>query len=116
MVGQFADYEWHQQFNKGEAGTGVWAWSDLIAQGLLIADTSSEEGVYVVAEGLQQGFDWVSLTPYMWNKSTGQFITYDDPVSISYKREFSHDAGLQGMMIYEVNMDTPNGDLIQFLD
>ena len=81
----------------------------MIDQGLLVEDPSLGDGVYVVGtEGWQQGFDWVSLTPYMWNNSTGQFITYDDPVSLSYKREFSHDAGLQGIMLWEVQFDTPN--------
>lgn len=99
----------------GSKGYGTWRWRDLIAAGVLVANTSIGEGVYVAAEGWQQGFDWDSITPYLWNNSTGQFITYDDPVSISYKREFSSNAGLQGMMLWEVNIDTANGDIMQYI-
>jgi chitinase len=88
----------------------------MLSQGLLVPDPLSGEGVYVAGEGWQKGFDWVSFTPYVWNNSSGQFITYEDPVSISYKREFSRDAGLQGMMVWEVDYDTTNGELIQYLN
>jgi chitinase len=87
----------------------------MLAEGLLVADPSAGEGVYVAGEGWQQAFDWVSFTPYIWNNSTGQFITYDDPVSLSYKREFSRNVGIQGMMIWEVDWDTTDGELIQAL-
>lgn len=97
-------------------GLGNSAWRDMVAQGLVVLDPSAREGVYVAGPGWQGGFDWVSFTPYIWNNSTGQFIIYEDPVSISYKREFSRNAGMQGMMIWEVDWDTADGELIQCLN
>jgi hypothetical protein len=58
---------------NGEDGYGVWRWRDLIAQGVLVANQLIGEGVYVATGGWQQGFDWGSVTPYLWNNSTGQF-------------------------------------------
>ena len=63
------------------------------------ASTSpTAEGVYIVGADWQQRFDDATKTPYVWNNRTGEF-NYDDPVSISYKREWANDKGMAGMMI-----------------
>lgn len=88
----------------------------MISQGVLVADPSVGEGVYTAGNGWQHKFDWESVTPYIWNNVTGDFITYDDPVSISYKREYAFQQEMQGMLVFDVEIDTTNGELIQYMN
>ena len=60
-------------------------------------------------------FNSTVIAPYVWNKSTGDFVTYDDPVSISYKREYAASQGMQGMMMWELANDH-NGELLSYMN
>ena len=60
----------------------------------------------------QQEFNEGTMTPYVWNNVTGEFITYDDPVSINYKWEYAVSVGMQGMMVWEVATIEP--ELLSF--
>jgi GH18 family chitinase len=88
----------------------------MISEGVLVADPAVGEGVYIPGTGWQSKFDWVSVTPYLWNNVTGEFVTYDDPVSISYKREYAVQQGMQGMLVFDVEIDTSNGELMQYMN
>ena len=88
----------------------------MISQGVLVADPEVGEGVYGPGKGWQQNFDWQSVTPYLWNNVTGDFVTYEDPVSISYKREYAFQQGMQGMLVFDVEIDTANGELMQYMN
>ena len=98
------------------AGTGVWKWRNLVSQGVIVANATAGAGVYVAGEGWQQKFDYDTETPYAWNNVTGEWITYDDPVSISYKRQYAVQQGMQGMMVWEVAYDSDNGELLQYMN
>ena len=65
--------------------------------------------MFVGATGWTQHFGDATKTPYVWSEDTGEFITYDDPVSVSYKREWACAMGMQGMMIWEVGYDCDGG-------
>jgi GH18 family chitinase len=95
----------------------------MISQGLLVSPSSTQkrrlhkrdnslDGVLIGGTGWQQRFDNASMTPYVWNNVTGEFITYDDPVSISYKREYARQQGMQGMMMWEISYDVTSEDLV----
>lgn len=73
-------------------------------------------GVYVGAGDWTEEFDEGTVTPYVWNNVTGEFITYDDPVSISYKRAYALSVGMQGMMVWEVAYDSDDGELMQYMN
>lgn len=95
-------------------GTGVWKWRNLISQGVLVP--GKEPGVFIAGGEWQGGFDFDTAQPYVWNNVTGEFITYDDPVSISYKREYAASEGLQGLMVWEVAYDTDAGELLSYMN
>jgi chitinase len=88
----------------------------MISQGVLVADPGVGEGVYTAGNGWRNKFDWEPATPYVWNNVTGDFITYDDPVSISYKREYAFQQEMRGMLVFDVEIDTANGELIQYMN
>jgi chitinase len=88
----------------------------MISEGVLVVDPEAGEGVYAPGKGWQYKFDWGSVTPYLWNNVTGEFVTYDDPVSISYKREYAVQQGMQGMLVFDVEIDTANGELMQYMN
>jgi len=51
-------------------------------------------------------------SPYLFNKSTKQFISYDDPNSIKYKAKYVVDKGYAGIMVWELENDTNNFELL----
>jgi chitinase len=50
-------------------------------------------------------WDDEAQVPYLYNPSTGVFITYDDPESLGIKRQYVLDEGLGGVMIWEMSSD-----------
>ncbi|KAJ2841259.1 hypothetical protein GGI22_007967, partial [Coemansia erecta] len=53
-------------------------------------------------------WDSVSQTPWLFNPSTKQFISYDDPKSLKIKVDYAASKGLAGTMIWSENMDYNN--------
>ncbi|OUM58782.1 family 18 glycoside hydrolase [Piromyces sp. E2] len=62
--------------------------------------------------------DWIrvwdskSSVPFLFNKDTKQFITYDDPYSVSIKADYVLENSLGGMMMWEIEEDTSDSELI----
>jgi GH18 family chitinase len=52
----------------------------------------------------------------VWNTVTGEWITYDDPTSISIKRNYAASMGMLGMMVWEVEYDTDAGILMSYMN
>ncbi|KAJ1886944.1 hypothetical protein LPJ66_009377, partial [Kickxella alabastrina] len=44
-------------------------------------------------------------TPWLFNPTTKQFISYDDPQSIKIKVDYAAAKGLGGTMVWSMNMD-----------
>ncbi|MDX1741075.1 MAG: glycoside hydrolase family 18 protein, partial [Rhodothermales bacterium] len=59
-------------------------------------------------------WDQDALAPYLWNDSSGAFLSYDDTVSLRLKSEFIVDKGLGGAMFWENSADT-TGELVSTL-
>jgi chitinase len=92
------------------SNTGVWKWRNLLSQQVLVIGWT--DGVYVGGPGWQTGWDVGSQSAYVWNSTTGEFITYDDPVTVSKKRAYAISEGMKGMMMWELAYDTNDGDLL----
>ncbi len=63
-----------------------------------------------MGSGWEYGYDEVAEAPYVFKKSTGDLVTYDDPRSVMAKARYVMDKGMAGIFHWE--MDADNGDLI----
>ncbi|CAM05725.1 chitinase [Saccharopolyspora erythraea NRRL 2338] len=50
---------------------------------------------------------------FAWLYEGGTFWTYDDPVEIARKAEYVRDRGLGGMMLWSLDGDTEDGELVE---
>jgi len=57
-------------------------------------------------------WDSKSSVPFLFNKDTKQFITYDDPYSVSVKADYVLENDLAGMMMWEIEEDTADSELV----
>ncbi|MBP7682066.1 MAG: glycoside hydrolase family 18 protein [Deltaproteobacteria bacterium] len=62
--------------------------------------------------GFVRHWDDAAQVPWLFNASTGVFITYDDPESLAVKRELADELGLGGIMIWDLSSDTASHDLL----
>lgn len=56
-------------------------------------------------------WDPESRVPYLYNKSTKEFLTYDDPQSIQEKVDYINKQGYGGAIVWDLSGDTPNHEL-----
>lgn len=71
---------------------------------------------YVLKEKLANGgftryWDSESRVPYMYNASTKELLTYDDPQSIREKVDFINNEGYGGAIVWDLSGDTPDHEL-----
>ncbi|KAJ2402247.1 hypothetical protein GGI23_000847 [Coemansia sp. RSA 2559] len=102
--GDKEDATWPDPCTKVSTFSGTWQWKHLRDQGVL---PSSE----TAASPWVRQWDSVSQTPWLFNPSTKQFISYDDPKSIKIKVDYAASKGLAGSMIWAMYMDY-NGELL----
>jgi len=75
----------------------------LTDQGYLTKDSS---GKYTVGgKGFVRRWDSASRVPYLYNKSSKVFITYDDEASVHEKTNYIKGKALRGGMYWEMNAD-----------
>jgi chitinase len=55
--------------------------------------------------GFVRMWDSRAQAPYLWNKDTRTFISYDDPESLRLKGAYIRDKGLGGAMFWEYYAD-----------
>lgn len=53
-------------------------------------------------------WDNTTSTPYAYNSTTGEWVTYDDPTSIAYKVQYMVGQGLAGVMVWALGQDDFN--------
>ncbi|WP_246309820.1 glycosyl hydrolase family 18 protein [Paenibacillus alginolyticus] len=63
------------------------------------------EANYVNKNGYVRYWNDVTKTPWLYNASTGTFITYDDAQSFQYKTDYIKSKGLAGGMFWEFSGD-----------
>ncbi|KAJ2462003.1 hypothetical protein GGI02_005562, partial [Coemansia sp. RSA 2322] len=101
------DAPWYDVCAGTTANSGVWQWKNLRGQGVLTSPSTA------AAPWVRQ-WDSVSQTPWLFNPSTKQFISYDDPQSLQIKVNYAASKGLAGAMVWSINMDY-NGELVNVL-
>jgi chitinase len=60
---------------------------------------------YINQQGFKRYWDGAAHAPYLWNPSSGIFITYEDPVSLQEKARFVKRHHLGGIMYWEQSED-----------
>ncbi|KAJ2844629.1 hypothetical protein J3B02_004912, partial [Coemansia erecta] len=91
-LGDSEDAPWYDVCAGTTANSGVWMWKHLRDQGVLISPSTA------AAPWVRQ-WDPVSQTPWLFNPSTKQFISYDDPQSLKIKVDYAASKGLAGTMV-----------------
>ncbi|KAJ2745597.1 hypothetical protein GGI20_002032 [Coemansia sp. BCRC 34301] len=100
-LGDSEDAPWYDACAGSTANSGVWMWKHLRDQGVLTSPATA------AAPWVRQ-WDPVSQTPWLFNPSTKQFISYDDPQSLQIKVNYAASRGLAGAMVWSANMDYNN--------
>jgi GH18 family chitinase len=62
--------------------------------------------------GYTRYWDDVAQVPYLYNPSTQQFVSYDDPQSIALKADYINARDLGGMMFWELSTDALDHELL----
>lgn len=60
--------------------------------------------------GFEYGYDELAEAPYVWNRSNGKLITFDDERSVKAKGAYVRNLGLAGLFSWEIDAD--NGDIL----
>ncbi|MCG9647768.1 glycosyl hydrolase family 18 protein [Vibrio brasiliensis] len=60
--------------------------------------------------GFQYGYDEQAEAPWVWNPTSGQLVTFDDPRSVQAKGQYVRELGLAGLFSWEIDAD--NGDIL----
>ncbi|KAI0027943.1 glycoside hydrolase superfamily, partial [Vararia minispora EC-137] len=84
-----------------ELPSGVWEYKQLVSSGFVNAD-----GSLAGASGVHRFFDNCSQTPILYNETSQEWISYDDPQSFAAKGKFVVQNGLAGFGMYEAADDT----------
>lgn len=106
--GDSYDASWQDPYcSKEPAGfSGIWRFGNLISQGVLSSPTKAKKPWV-------RKWDSETSTPWLFNPSTKIFISYDDPLSIAAKVKAAKSKGLAGVMVWSVDEDSKNNDLLK---
>jgi chitinase len=91
-------------YQSGVTGPGTWEpgmldYKDIVAR-------------YGTAAGYTRYWDASAQVPYLYNKTAGVFVSYDDPQSLQAKAQYAGQKGLGGAMIWELSADTTDRVLL----
>ena len=65
--------------------------------------------IQIASGALTEQWDEATLTPYAYNSTTGQWVSYDNPDSVAYKTAYVNAMGLGGAMIWSTTTTSPTG-------
>ncbi|KAJ2658537.1 hypothetical protein IW148_004660 [Coemansia sp. RSA 1199] len=85
---------------SGSPYSGLWQYHKLRADVLTSTTTTKPNWI--------RYWDNVSMTPYLVNNQTRDFISYDDPQSIQAKVQIANAYGMAGGMVWSMHMDYNN--------
>jgi chitinase len=91
---------------KGTWEAGVYDYKDIYTNFI----GSDNQGI----NGFTVHYDETAEAAYLWNESTGEFITYDSPRSIKAKADFIERYNLGGFLSWEIDAD--NGLLLNAMN
>lgn len=104
-LGDSLDGPWQDSYCSSDTtvASGVWRWSYMRSQGLLSSPTTA-------ASPWIRNFDNVTQTPWLYNPTNKQYISYDDPTSLGVKTQHALAKDLAGLFVWSVDED--NGELL----
>jgi len=91
----------------GTTAQGVWEAGVIDYKGIkthMLGDNN--QGI----NGFEYGYDAQAEAPYVWNRSNGKLITFDDDRSVKAKGAYVRSLGLAGLFSWEIDAD--NGDIL----
>ncbi|KAI8364894.1 glycosyl hydrolases family 18-domain-containing protein [Choanephora cucurbitarum] len=104
-LGDSLDGPWTNPYCSKDSSqaSGVWRWANMRSSGLLSSPTTA-------ASPWIRHFDDITQTPWLYNPTNKQFISYDDPISLGVKTKYALDKGLAGLFVWSIEQD--NGELL----
>ncbi|KAI8878839.1 carbohydrate-binding module family 5 protein [Backusella circina FSU 941] len=104
-TGDSLDGYWQDAYcaSDSSSASGVWRYSYMRSQGLLTSPTTA-------ASPWVRHYDNVTQTPWLYNPSNKQYISYDDTVSLGVKADYALNTGLAGLFVW--SLDEDNGELL----
>ncbi|KAL9557386.1 hypothetical protein MBANPS3_001410 [Mucor bainieri] len=105
-LGDSLDGPWTNPYCSSDtsSASGVWRWTNMRSQGLLTSPTTA-------ASPWIRNFDNITQTPWLYNPTNKQFISYDDPVSLGVKTNHALSKDLAGLFVWSIEQD--NGELLK---
>lgn len=92
---------------KGTTAQGVWEAGVIDYKGVKnFMLGANKTGV----NGFEYGYDEQAEAPWVWNRTTGQLVTFDDDRSVKAKGAYVRNLGLAGLFSWEIDAD--NGDIL----
>ncbi|RED63915.1 glycosyl hydrolase family 18 protein [Cohnella lupini] len=85
----------------------------VIADGVHEYGNLEEQG-WINGNGFVRYWNDTAKVPWLYKKTTGTFVTYEDPESIAYKADYIKTKKLGGAMLWEISQDF-NGTLLNKL-
>ncbi|EKP0309977.1 hypothetical protein JGK42_003923, partial [Aeromonas veronii] len=73
-----------------------------------IVDYAEIASLYTDKNGFESGYDEAAEAAYVWNRTTGDLLSFDNDRSIKAKGKYVRDHGLGGLFSWEIDGD--NGD------
>ncbi|MGD8172124.1 glycosyl hydrolase family 18 protein [Vibrio sp. TRT 21S02] len=92
---------------KGSTTQGVWEDGVIDYKGI---KTYMLGDAHTGINGFEYGYDDQAKAPWVWNRTTGELITFDDKFSVQAKGEYVRSLGLAGLFSWEIDAD--NGDIL----
>lgn len=87
----------------GNDSGASYGFSHLLQQGYLAAPGA--DGVYAGGKGYTRHWNAAARVPYLYNRDTQVWISYEDPVSIREKVRYIKAHGMRGAMFWELSAD-----------
>ncbi|KAF9296498.1 hypothetical protein BGZ88_012523 [Linnemannia elongata] len=93
--------------NEGSVYSGMWKWKEI--RGNILTG-----GVTTPTTGWTRYWDDATQTPWLFGTGANTFISYDDPQSLTIKVNYAKNAGVRGVMLWDMSYDY-NNELINVL-
>lgn len=102
---EYDEISLHVFFKDPGGMSGIWRYGNLRSEGVLTAPDKA-------AAPWIRKWDKVTQTPWLFNPKDKTFISYDDPKSISIKVDYALCKDLGGVMVFSVDEDSSNNELL----
>jgi len=99
--------------DNGQSQTCKGPSGGMLADGVQEFGNLEDQG-WIDGSGFVRYWDDAAKVPWLYRKTTGTFVSYEDPESISYKAGYVKTKGLGGAVIWEISQDF-NGTLLKSL-